>query len=1053
MHPFRLFVFSLFCLLTLIAPAQKTLSLLEAEQLYKSGLELFDKKQFGAAQKTFREYLEGSQTSLIKADAYYYMGACGIELFNRDGEWMMKQFVEKNKSNTKVNSAYFYLAKSNFRKKKYDETVEYLNFVDIYNLDKEQLAELYFKRGYSYLQLNQEEKAKNDFFEIKDVDNKYYAPANYYHSHILYHEKNYEQALTGFNRLVGHETFGSVVPYYITQIYFIRGKYAEVVKEAPKLLVDSVGVQKEGEINRMIGESYFHLKQYDKALSYLKKTDLLTHLNAEGAYALAYCYYKQKDYKNALSYFEKVTQGEDSLAQSAWYHQGDCHIQLNEKMKAKIAFYKAFQLAYDPQINEDALFSFAKLSYELDFSPYNDAVRAFTRFLKEFPNSAHKDECYNYLVNVYSTTKNYNQAIESMESLESIDPILKVSYQKLLYFKGVEYFNNNDLDNAEKTFKKSLSQNSDLKWNALNQYWLGEISYIRKDYSTALESWKKFQMLPQVSLLPEYDLSNYAIAYAHFQRKEKDDYTQANIAFRKFLLSKNQYPENKITDATIRAADCYFMNRDFVQAGEYYDKGIGFNKLDVDYCLYQKALCDGLTKKYGEKVAGLKRIEKNYPSSNYLSAALNQIADTYYRNLNQEEDAIIYYERILKNYPNSSFANHCYAQLGNIYYGRKQDDKAFEYFDLFVKADTKSEEARDVLDIIKKILLARGNVEEMEKYFVAIGSPLSENQIEKAAYQTAYEAYYDQKNCDIAILKWQSYNQKFPNGKFATEAHFNYAECAYSKNMLPEALEAYLYVTTRARSVFTEQALAKACYLLNKDKKYEEALPLFLRLQEVAETPSNKSAGKFGAMRCAFALNKYDTAYTEANKVLNTEKISPQQNSEARYIKAKSLFELQRFDDALIEFNAIAKSAKNASGAEAYYHVALIHYQKQNYPEVEKTITKLISYEYSTDDWNNAGMLLMAKTYLAKGEDADAQVLLQTLIENKPKEAVLKEASALLEQIKAKEAEKKAKETQQQGEDMKIQFKQNESDKEIFNKTEPEKPLEPEPQTESPKNE
>ncbi|MCU0359319.1 MAG: tetratricopeptide repeat protein [Bacteroidia bacterium] len=1027
------------------------MSLLEAEQLYKSGLELFDKNQFGAAQKTFRAYTEGSQTSLIKADAYYYMAACGIELFNRDGEWMMKQFVEKNKSNTKVNNAYFYLAKSNFRKKKYDETIEYLNLVDIYNLDKEQLAELYFKRGYSYLQLNQEEKAKSDFFEIKDVDNKYYAPANYYHAHILYREKNYEQALTGFNRLVGNETFGSVVPYYITQIYFIRGKYPDVVKEAPKLLGDSVGVQKEGEINRMIGESYFYLKQYDKALSYLKKTDLLSNLNAEGAYALAYCYYRQKDYKNALLYFEKVTQSEDSLAQSAWYHQGDCHLKLNEKMKAKIAFYKAFQLGYDAQVNEDALFSFAKLSYELDFSPYNDAVRAFTRFLKEFPNSTHRDACYNYLVNVYSTTKNYSQAIESMESLENINPILKVSYQKLLYFKGVEYFNNNDLDNAEKIFNKSLAQNSDLKWNALNQYWLGEISYIRKDYSTAISHWKKFQLLPQASLLPEYDLSNYAIAYAHFQRKEKDDYTQANLAFRKFLLSKNNYPENKICDATIRAADCYFMNRDFVQAGEYYDKGISCNKLDVDYALYQKALCDGLTKKYNEKIAGLKRLEKNHPNSNYLSAALNQIADTYYRNLNQEEDAILYYERILKNHPNSSFANHCYAQLGNIYYGRKQDDKAFEYYDLFVKADTKSEEARDVLDIIKKILQARGNVEAMEKYFVDIGSPLSENQIEKAAYQTAYEAYYDQKNCDIAILKWQTYMDKFPNGKYATEAHFNYAECAYSKNMLPEALAAYLFVTTRARSVFTEQALAKACFLLNKDKKYTEALPLFLRLQDVAETPANKSAGKFGAMRCAFALNKYDTAYTEANKVLNTEKISPQQSSEARYIKAKSLYELNRLDDALIEFKAIVKSAKNATGAEAYYHMALIYYQKQNYAEVEKTITKLISYEYSTDDWNNAGMLLMAKAYLANEETADAQVLLQTLIENKPKEPTLSEANTLLEQINFKDNERKLKENQIEGGEMKVQFKENESDKNIFNKTEPEKPVEP--QTENPKNE
>ena len=110
---------------------------------------------------------------------------------------------------------------------------------------------------------------------------------------------------------------------------------------------------------------------------------MLTNLNAEGAYALAYCYYKQNDWKNALQYFERVSQGTDSLAQSAWYHQGDCHLRLNEKLKAKIAFYQAFQLNFDKQLNEEALFSFAKLSYELDFSPYNDAVRAFTRFLKE----------------------------------------------------------------------------------------------------------------------------------------------------------------------------------------------------------------------------------------------------------------------------------------------------------------------------------------------------------------------------------------------------------------------------------------------------------------------------------------------------------------------------------------------------------------------------------------------------------------------------------------------------------------------------------------------
>jgi TolA-binding protein len=1012
--------------------AQKTALYVDKDVLYKQGLELFDKKQYASAQKNFTEFAASTTPSILKADALYYAAACGIELFNKDSEWLMKQFIENHPSSTKINEAYFYLGKSNFRKKKYLETLEFFEKVDYYKLDKEQLAELYFKRGYSYLQTGKDEKAKPDFYEIKDVDNKYAFPANYYYSHIAYKEKKYEIALQGFNRLVGNETFGGVVPYYITQIYFIQGKYDKVVKEAPKLLNDTANIQKESEINRMIGESYFNLKDYTSALPYLKKSG--AGLNAQGSYALGYCYYKTNDYQNAISNFENTGQEKDSLAQNAWYHMADCDIKLGQKLQAKNAFYSAYQLNFDKKITEDALFSFAKLSYELDFSPYNEAVKGFTKYLKEYPTSPRKDECYNFLINVYSTTKNYDLAIRSMESMDGIDPILKVTYQKLIYFKAVEHFNNSDLDNAEKQFKKSLIQNADPKLNALNQYWLGEISYLRKDYTTAIDAWKKFQITQGALPLAEYDLSNYNIAYAHFQRKEKEDYTSANISFRKFLLSKNKYDDSKLADANIRTADCYFMNLDFGQASNYYKTAITLNKLDVDYSLYQKALCDGLTKNYNEKISELKKIETRYPGSNYLGAALNQIADTYYKNLKEEDNAIVYYNKILKNYPNSSFANNCYAQLGNIYFGRKQDDKAFEYYDRFVKSDSKSEEAKDVLEAIKKIFEAKGNVDEMEKYFTSVGNPLSENQLEKATYSAAYDAFYNQKNCDVAIPKWEAYINKYSNGKYIVEAQYNYAECAYSKNMFDKALVGYQFVIAKPRGIYSEGALAKSSYLYYKDKKYEEALPLFQQLQDVAETPSNKSAGKFGAMRCAFYLKQYEIALSESNKVLTTEKITLQQTSEAKGIKAKSLFETNRYDDALMEFRVITKSAKNAAGAEAYYYIGKIQFNKQDYKEVEKTVTKLIGYEYSNDDWNNKGMLLLADAYIGKGDDADAEVLLKTLIDNKVKQEYIDEALKRLDTIKAKQKMSEANRIEEQNKDMKVEYNQTKSDDDLFDK-------------------
>lgn len=1032
----KLCALSLFVLCSWQASAQKTAYYSDQDVLYKQGLDLFDKKQYVSAQKNFNEFASKTNSSLMKADALYYAAACGIELFNKDSEWLMREFIKNHPFSNKINEAWFYLAKSNFRKKKYSETLEFLEKMDIYKLSKDQLAEYYFKRGYSYLMEKNEAKAKAQFFEIKDVDNKYMNPAIYYYSHIAYKEKNYEIALQGFTKLAGNETFGSVVPYYVTQIYFTQGKYGKVVQEAPKLLNDTSFIQKADEVNRMIGESYFQLKDFSHALPYLKKTNL----GVGGNYVLGYCYYKTGDCTNATINFQKATESSDSLAQSAWYHLADCYVKQGEKLKAKNAFYEAYRTGLDKKITEDALFSFAKISYELDFNPYNEAVKGFTKYLKEYPSSSRKDEVYNFLINVYSTTKNYDQALKSIESLGTIDPILKVTYQKLTYFRGVELFNNNDLNNAEKYFKKSIDLNSDMKWNSLSQYWLSEISYIRKDYTTAIDGWKKFQVVQGATMLHEYDLSNYALGYAYFQRKEKEDYTNAQLSFRKFLLSKGKYEDNKIADANIRTADSYFMNRDFLQASEYYKTAISLNKLDVDYALYQKALCDGLSKNYSEKITELKKIESRYPHSIYLGAALNEIADTYYNNIKDEENAIVYYDRILKNFPKSSYVSNCYAQLGNIYYGRKQDDKAFEYYDKFVKLDSKSESATSVLNAIKGIFEAKKDIDGMTDYFAAIGNPLTEDQIEKATYKAAYDAFYNEKNCDAAMAKWDIYISKFPNGKYITEAKFSNAECAYSKNMFDKALEGYQYVISKPRGLYTEISLSKASYIFYKDKKYEQALPVFQQLEDLAEIPANRNAGKFGAMRCAFSLARYDVSLIESNKVLAIEKLTPQQVSEAKYIKARSLFETNSLDDAMLEFKAMTKSSKNVTGAEAYYYVAKIQFLKQDYKEVEKTINKLVSYEYSNDDWNNKGMLLYADAYIARGEDVDAMVILQTIIDGKPKQEYLDEANKRLSALKQKQEQQQQLEKTSQPTDLKIEFNQSKRDSALF--SEPEKPKE-----------
>ena len=76
-------------------------------------------------------------------------------------------------------------------------------------------------------------------------------------------------------------------------------------------------------------------------------------------------------------------------------------------------------------------------------------------------------------------------------------------------------------------------------------------------------------------------------------------------------------------------------------------------------------------------------------------------------------------------------------------------------------------------------------------------------------------------------------------------------------------------------------------------------------------------------------------------------------------------------------------------------------------------------------------MLLLADSYIAKGEDADAEMMLQTVIDGKPRQEYIDEATKKLEELKAKRASRTIQETVPAN-DMKVEFKEPKGDKDLF---------------------
>ncbi|MGM0407413.1 MAG: tetratricopeptide repeat protein [Bacteroidota bacterium] len=967
--------------------AQETLVFTDADKAYKTGLELFNKEKYGVAQKHFKNAIEiyGNSDIEYLANAKYYEALCAIELFNDDAEYLISTFIAEHPENSKVNMANFHMGKFQYRQKKYAQVISWFNKVDKRRLDNEELSEFYFKLGYSYFMGKNYDKASSAFYEIKDIDTKFTAPALYYYSHIAYEEKNYETALQGFQRLSSNETFAPVVPYYITQIYYLQGKYDEVIEYAPDLL-ETASAKRAPEIAKVIGDSYYKKHEFVNALEYLQKhANQAKHISRKDYYQLGYCYYYTEQYDSASVAFEHVTDEKDELAQNAYFHLADCYIELEQKKKARFAFEFASKMDFDPEIKEEALFNYAMLTYELFHSPFNEAIGAFHDFIELYPNSDRLDEAYNFLVLAYLYTSNYKEALNSLEKISEKDHAMKEAYQKVAYYRGLELFNNLHYQEAIETFNKSLQYPGYNKAiYAQANYWKAEAYYQLDEYEKAVEGYNNFLLTSGAFQLDEYNLAHYNMGYAYFKLK---DYANAIQWFRKYIGFIKNEESRTVADAYNRIGDSYFISRSYWVAIDYYDKAIQIDLLDKDYALFQRGFTLGLLNRPEKKINTLQQLLNEHPESAYIDDAIYEMAKSYLDQQNQDQ-ALLKYQQIVNEYPSSSYIKKSLVQLGLIHYNKDQNEEALKYYQRVVAEFPGTAEATNALTGIKNIYVDMNDVDAYFAYVNSLGefADISISEQDSLTYISA-EKLYMNGNCEQSIIQFNNYLSKFNNGSFILNAHFYLAECYYKTGNSEKALQSYDFVIEKPRNTFTEQALLSAASINFNQKNYDKALEHFIQLEDIAELNSHLLESRKGQLRCYYQLNDYKNSVPAADKLMHTEKVSGELKREARYKKGKSLYKTNNFDLALDEFRIISEDVNSPEGAEAKYLISKIYFNDEQYDLAEHEIFDFASQNTSQEYWLAKAFILLSDVYIAKDDQFQAKHTLKSIIDNYNPEA------------------------------------------------------------------
>ncbi len=505
--------------------AQQTANFTKPHTWLRKAAEHFDAKHYVQVSSilSLRNEAEINTLSNEEKQEYgYYKNATALALNKPFCEKNMKDFVLNSPFESYRKRGSFLLARYYFNQGDFEQAIPFYENADITLLDNIEISERNFELGYCYLVTQQLQKVDPLFASIKDVKTEYFTPGNYYYGVLSYYKKKYDEALSCFEKVKDKEPYNTVVPFYITELNYIKGNKEKALSDALLYLKNTKNMSYTNEMYALVGQIYFEKRQYEKAIQYL--TWYESHAQAvrsEDKYKIAFANYQLGNIEEALTYFKAIESTSDYYT-LACYYTGNCYLKSGNKEKAYQLFTENINILNTKNLKETVEFTIAKLSYELG----NDDLAA--QQLNYFSNTNKKSSLVNeaneMLTYLYIKNKQFDEAIKKLNTLTALDNTLKAVYQKANYARGIQMLLANNAEEATYNFEESNKYKVDEDISTMSYFWNAEANYRLGRYVNAQKYANTF-LTTNKKLFNKNQFEKNAHllnAYVYFHNNEKE---------------------------------------------------------------------------------------------------------------------------------------------------------------------------------------------------------------------------------------------------------------------------------------------------------------------------------------------------------------------------------------------------------------------------------------------------------------------------------------------------------------------------------------------------
>ena len=852
--------------------------------------------------------------------------------------------------------------------------------------------------GYCFLTTNNLTLANKRFLPLIN-DAKYGNDSRYYYGFIAYKLEDYDIAESTLKEIADNESYRAEISYYLLDISFKVGNFERCVKVGLELF-STIEKKLKSDVSKIIGESYFNLKEYEAAIPYLKSyKGIKGKWTNTDFYQLGYAYYKQKDFENAVSNFNKIIDEKNSVSQNAYYHLGECYMRLENKAAALNAFRSAAEMSFNKSLQQDAALNYAKLSYEKG-NPFEAVAKVLQDYLKKYPTSKEYAKINELLVSSFLNEQDFKGALQFLSQKKSKENT--AFRQEVSLYRGIQLFNENNYKEALLLFIEGKKSNI-IEINQKCKYWEAETTYMLQDYQTALIKFSNLNTLVKQQKANTFFLLDYNIGYCHFKLKE---YTKASKSFEIFL-QKDAILDGIKYDAFTRLGDCYFATTNYKKAILSYEKVIdGFGK-GKDYATYQIGMSYGFINENEAKIVALKKVNSAFPISNLKDDALYQLGNTYSK-LKDSKNAHIAYNKLAENHPKSIFLSRALLRQGLLYFNNNAYKESLIKYKMVAAKFPNSPDALEAVTNARKVYIEEGNLNDYISWITTLSFINSTNaQLENTTFAVAEKKYLDDKNVKKTIESLEKYNKEFPKGIYKIKAHYYLADVLFKEKLFQKAIPYYTFIIEENRSEYSENSLNKLSQIyLNKDD-FKSALPILKRLEEEAYVSENILFAQSNLMKGTYETEAYELAITYAEKILRKDKISNRLEHDAKKIIARASIKNNDFISAEEYYAEIEKTADGELKAEALYYNAFFKNQQKEYEASNKVVQELIAKYTAYKYWAVKSYVIMGKNYYALNDVYQANFVLENVIKNfKEFKDIIEDAKTALNTIKRNEAKK-----------------------------------------------